>query len=566
MSSKQDGDNVMSNNNSHSSEMVWATIKSNCTLEHRLEAALPEAKDIHINHISTVPDRCESLYAQAPGQPEEETYREKHFLLASLQHHRDGRIPIYGLEVIVYTTAQLTTIFVSKADSTGFISFTKWPEYAMSPMTAIASTFLRLLADVFQSPDKRLVLSLFARSQHTYLFPGSGDNNRKRILSDAALIKWWARVMNIVMDLDQPEYDDDIKVQQQREQAEPAISQVWLRIPGFSAPETRPFVPKYINETSPFHSVSLSADPFELLAPYPNLPTRCKIPHFVDDPKTRFAEELDGYDKLNANADWYTVTSLDGFWDLMQYRQECAAGKLVGFVWGVFTPKGLPRKDLASHPSLSAAEPAPIQDLETQEDALHTESSVQPPTSSLAKPTQDVEIVHSRNISQDIGKSLPSPLTQQHAQRIMLSETEYDEAQSVLAQGDFSDKTESGEDRETEASTRSMKKWIDHVLSLASEKRFGYVCKGKMTESQSESEEEKEKEADEKPATNTSSLDQVELGKKRTIEDLVYGDDGVKPKTSPKKLRSLNAKAIQPSPINVLSAGMMRKKPKLKPE
>ena len=274
--------------------------KSSCVLETRLGAALPHLKSVKVNHISSEPERCESLYSQAPGQPAEETYREKHFFLASVQQTPNAIIPVYGLEVIVYTTAQLTTIFVSKADSTGFMHLVEWPKWASSPMTTIASVFLRLLADVFQKPNKRLVVSIFARSQHTYLFPGSGENDGKNILSDSALIRWWARVMNLVMDPDQPEHDDEIDQKQRRIKTNPATSQVYLRVPGCSAAETKRFVPVSLNESSPFRSVSLAADPFKLLAPRSDLPARCMIPHFYDDPKTRFADELDGYDNLEA--------------------------------------------------------------------------------------------------------------------------------------------------------------------------------------------------------------------------------------------------------------------------
>ena len=311
-----------------------------------------------IHHISTNPISCDPLYSQAPGHPVEKTTREKHFLLVSLAQVPDGFIPVYGIEIIIYHTSLLTTIFVSKADSTGFMEQSDWCNcpWAMSPMTAIASTFLRFLAEVMQKSDKRVVVSLFARSEPTYLFPGSGDNQGKTILSDTKLIKWWARVMNIVMDLDQSNYDDSVTRRRKKERAEPAASEVYLRIPGYSAAETKSFVPKNLKESSPFRSVSLAADPFKVIAPHPSGPVRCMVPHFYDDPKSRFAEELDGYDNLDANGDWSSVNTLDGFWDIMQYRQEFAAGKLVGFVWGVFTPKAGFDSDRASKLS-SAAQP-----------------------------------------------------------------------------------------------------------------------------------------------------------------------------------------------------------------
>lgn len=35
---------------------------------------------------------------------------------------------------------------------------------------------------------------------------------------------------------------------------------------------------------------------------------------------------------------WRSVSTLEQFWELMAFRQECSSGRLVGFLWGVFTP------------------------------------------------------------------------------------------------------------------------------------------------------------------------------------------------------------------------------------
>ncbi|KAG6994135.1 hypothetical protein G7Y79_00047g083610 [Physcia stellaris] len=526
--------------------------KFNCVLENRLGAALPHLKSIKINHISSEPERCESLYSQAPSQPAEETYREKHFLLASVQHIPSAIIPVYGLEVIVYTTAQLTTIFVSKADSTGFMHLVQWPKWASSPMTTIASVFLRLLADVFQKPNKRLVVSLFARSQHTYLFPGSGDNDGKNVLSDSALIRWWARVMNLVMDLDQPEHDDTIEQAQRRIKAYPATSQVYLRVPGCSAAETKRFVPGSLNDSSPFRSVSLAADPFELLAPRADLPARCMIPHFYDDPKTRFADELDGYDKLKSDGNWSSVTSLDGFWDLMQYRQECAAGKLVGFVWGVFTPSEIYEKEIA-HPS----SPSAAQGHTSTTDPTASDEKVPNRFSSIF----DESTTCLRNPGPNLGGTA-SALSLEQAQRVILSEKSYDDAQTALAKGDFSDKMERGELHPWESSMASMQSYVDHVCSLAEIKNFGYLCEGKMPEPEVEEPEPNDEKGEAANDQRESKEEEAGSRKRRAISDLTGGNDETKPKSSPVKPRNYNHKETEPVPINVLSSGMIRKKPK----
>jgi regulator of Ty1 transposition protein 109 len=38
---------------------------------------------------------------------------------------------------------------------------------------------------------------------------------------------------------------------------------------------------------------------------------------------------------------WRSVKSLDQFWEMMSFRQECSAGRLVGFLWLVINPPGL---------------------------------------------------------------------------------------------------------------------------------------------------------------------------------------------------------------------------------
>jgi len=49
------------------------------------------------------------------------------------------------------------------------------------------------------------------------------------------------------------------------------------------------------------------------------------IPVFPDDPKARFLHDLDDDDHL-------PLTTLDKFWAMMEHRQECSSGHLVGFI------------------------------------------------------------------------------------------------------------------------------------------------------------------------------------------------------------------------------------------
>ncbi|GJC93019.1 H3 K56 histone acetylation protein KAT11 [Colletotrichum higginsianum] len=86
---------------------------------------------------------------------------------------------------------------------------------------------------------------------------------------------------------------------------------------------------------------------------YDWVPARCLIPRFPDDPKSRFRDELDeetGKSKqLKTTGQWKSVKSLDTFWEMMAYRQECSSGRLTGFIWVVFdTQEEQARPDSAS--------------------------------------------------------------------------------------------------------------------------------------------------------------------------------------------------------------------------
>jgi len=63
------------------------------------------------------------------------------------------------------------------------------------------------------------------------------------------------------------------------------------------------------------------------------------IPVFPDDPKARFLVDLDYDDQL-------PLTTLDKFWAMMEHRQECSSGHLVGFI-SLSHPVTQPREEVA---------------------------------------------------------------------------------------------------------------------------------------------------------------------------------------------------------------------------
>lgn len=164
-----------------------------------LAKVLPTGVEITVRHVSSTPTPCEALFAAAPGQVSEPTFCENHFLSVSIDRNDDGETIIFGMEVLVYNAAHLTTIFVSKADSTGLLHLLKLPR-RVSVLRLVSNTFLSFLARTRQRPGVRLVVSLFARAQNQYLFPGSIENAEKHVLDDRGLIKWWCRVLDPILD------------------------------------------------------------------------------------------------------------------------------------------------------------------------------------------------------------------------------------------------------------------------------------------------------------------------------------------------------------------------------
>ncbi|KAJ2987073.1 hypothetical protein NUW58_g4704 [Xylaria curta] len=339
-------------------------------LAQALAQALPKGFECTAWHVSTTPAVTEALcYPPAlksttdnrPSKPLK-TYCEKQFLAVSIVDPTKAKdVLVLGLEIYIYTTAFTTTIFVAKADSTGYLHLQSAPR-GFSPIRAITAAFLDFLVENRRRPSKQLIINLFARAQSQYIFPGSVKNNKKHILDDRGLIKWWCRVLNPLLE----------------GQSQGTPTRIWDRIhgylviPGLDRHETNAFIPKVQDTTSNW---SLG-HPLELISPYTkdaanygNVPPRCLIPTYPDDPKARFVEELEQStsDKAKLLGGWKAPGTLDQFWEMMAFRQECSSGRMTGFVWLVFepplasaTPRGRRLNAAGSNPiGISTCEDAP---------------------------------------------------------------------------------------------------------------------------------------------------------------------------------------------------------------
>lgn len=285
------------------------------TLAQLLEIVLPEGIQFKLYHISTPPERCEALTTPAPGHRPERTYRESHFLGVTIQSDR-GQVLAFALEVFIYSTATISTFFVSKADSTGYLGLVNCPK-GMSPIKDVSGTFISHLVALHQRYVPHVV-SLFARAQDQYLFPGSIENAGKHVLDDRGLVRWWCRVLDSTVDCEFPKL----------------TMEAHLLVPGLDKYETMTLLPSNKDRWTIGH-------PLESIYGT-ELPPRCVVPRFPDDPKARYLGELDEEVQDAKYGMWKSIKTLAQFWDMMAFRQECSAGRMVGFIWVVFTPLNSP--------------------------------------------------------------------------------------------------------------------------------------------------------------------------------------------------------------------------------
>lgn len=350
-----------------------ADIPKRGSLNDLLAEQLPKDVPFTFYHYSTPPTKSPALFSAPPHAKSERTYCESHFLSATItpKDAGDSQLPeellILAIEVLVYSTRSLTTLFVSKADSTGYLSELQLPRsQSSSPLKAICGTFISWLARERQREGKKLVISLFARAQDQYLFPASIDNKNKHVLDDRGLVKWWCKVLDPIIWEYQAEEERQPFQEKLTEGASngTAASQNattakgYLVIPGYETYDTLRYVPPPPTPTTPRRWAA--SHPLLQIAPHPAAPPRCLVPHFPDDPKARFLDELDeelpdrgeaviadGGTPSRSNGMWKSVKTLDQFWEFMAFRQECSSGRIVGFIWVVLSPPtpSIPEED-----------------------------------------------------------------------------------------------------------------------------------------------------------------------------------------------------------------------------
>jgi regulator of Ty1 transposition protein 109 len=558
-----------------------------------LAQQLPEYVPFTFYHYSTPPVKSPALYNAPPHRKPERTYCESHFLAASLP--RGAGIPnellVLAIEVLIYTTKQLTTIFVSKADSTGWLSAPIARSHAGSPLKAICGTFVSWLAQERQREGKRLVVSLFARAQDQYLFPASIDNPNKHVLDDRGLVKWWCRVLDPILRAYAPEPEKKslanlLAESKDTGKEEPSTSETdktakgYLFIPGYDPYDILRYTPAP-QPSSPRRWAA--SHPLREIAPYPAAPPRCLVPNFPDDPKARFLSELDeelpdsrgdemsqaGGTPSRSNGHWKSVKTLEQFWEMMAFRQECSSGRIVGFIWVVITPPNpsIPEED-EDEPSQSQVQndsqhsvsvPSMSPRRKARRRKVNTESGPIPIILPRIKSSNSNLSTTSVGSSSGSAKLPPEtspyyiwPRTSRGT--VLLSTTAYNRALEVLLQQNFATQS---------AAARSTKRWIDEVAVLAGEDYWGLTTLG-----------EKPVTAAAAPVSNgTAPVTIMGVRKKRkpdaAVEEKkdiisngieILGEGMVRKK--PKVEASPRTDSGAANGVNTLGSGLVRKKPK----
>lgn len=540
-----------------------------------LAKVLPTGVELTIRHVSSTPAPSAPLFAAAPGQNPEPTFCESHFLSVSIDSpkHDGAEILVFGMEVLVYTTAHLTTIFVSKADSTGLLHLLKLPQKT-SVLRTVSQTFLSYLAHTHQRLGVRLVISLFARAQNQYLFPGSIENAEKHVLDDRGLIKWWCRAVDPILREREPEsVSQDSKLLNQTAEAAKASATAYLIVPGCDRFETRTFFPASAKSDPQDRPRWLNSYPLQQMVHNPSAPPRCLVPRLPDDPKTRFLIDLD--DELPESSDsenaapnpgvWRSVKSLDQFWEMMSFRQECSAGRLVGFLWLVINPPGLMNSTTmasqtrASSSTEKASNGAKATRTPPDSNPAHDESKQSETEKESTEQAADPSSATTPTVSQ-VPEDTPSfdrpsaGSTETASDANPFSWPEEGRGQVVLSEADYKQMMDGILDQFYEESdiVASTKAYIDQVASLADQLTWGKRVVGSHAVEDTGS----------KLPTTNNLLDSGLIRKRKKAEGEGGKAVGEEDSAKPSESRDTPSAPSQPATVNVLNASLVRKKKK----
>lgn len=265
--------------------------------------------------------------------------------------------PTLGIELAIYSIPATSTclIYVSKVDTTGSLT-------RSAPTKLTVTAILRYYMTHIPHHMRNLRIHVFARAQDQYLFPGSIDNKRKRVLDDKALCKWWRGVLG-----------DAAIAQADAKDAEVRPLKLFYLLAGYDEAESHALVPADTVVPAAGNPKWVYGHPYTTIpSPLPgsSVPPTLNdlIPAFQDDPKSRYLTSLTSspvsasgeegdYDETmeqlrrveEASSALHKLRSaelvlqkhhertrlisrdVDEFWICMGGRQECCSGHVAGF-------------------------------------------------------------------------------------------------------------------------------------------------------------------------------------------------------------------------------------------
>ncbi|KAI9308394.1 histone acetylation protein-domain-containing protein [Cunninghamella echinulata] len=209
-----------------------------------------------------------------------------------------------GLEVYEYTTKKqpyTKTVYISKIDTTG---------------SSLSRGVTRRLVQAYistQTKDSLITtchIHVFARSQPQYLFTNSARNKNKSILNDRQLVGWWRSILS------------EEQKEQENELSGYKIKKYWI-IPGIDDEHTALLDIKQQKEQLNT-TIGLNSNKWIYGHPYDTKALAKKvIPRFEDDGKCRYLGSL-------TNDDDSENITVEEFWTMFGYSEECGSGKLTG--------------------------------------------------------------------------------------------------------------------------------------------------------------------------------------------------------------------------------------------
>lgn len=262
-------------------------------------------------HLKSDPKKCRRLIYKSKAR-RAKTPLDKVVSHLFVLSHND--LAVYAMEILVYESLDCWTLFVSKVDTSGHY-YADHGKFPLSFKQLTTGIIRALITYHIPASGKPLRVCLFGKSHRQYLFPLSSDNSNKKILSDAALIKWWLQALDPLATLFQPEV------------------KATLQIPGSDRASIKAFFPT--QPTLPWEVGDVFAN---------DLPAVKCIPRFPDDPKGRFLDYL-------VHERRALKVSKQQFFLELQYRQEFRLGSVVGIIGiqGHVKPNALPSSIQQSH-------------------------------------------------------------------------------------------------------------------------------------------------------------------------------------------------------------------------